>query len=67
MTLIEYVLWSTRNGGWYANGIYVSDLASATRFTSSDAIEMCKTHRGKGEVEFGLLPVELLFLEEISA
>lgn len=62
----EYVLWSTRAGGWLTAGAqYSSELSEAERFTHAKALDRCKIHRG-GLSQFGLVPVAIEDLEVLS-
>lgn len=61
-----YLLWSSRNGGWFTSGgTYTSERAKARTFSREEAIDMCRIHARNGFNEMGLLPVDLLMIGEI--
>jgi len=62
----KYYLWSTRANAWMNySGAYTNDRGSARLVPYSEAIEICKVHRGMMG-EFGLLPVPEAMLKEIK-
>lgn len=60
----EFILWSTRNGGWLTkSSLLHSDYRQAQIFDREDALDMCRLHKGVGTTN--LIPVDLGFLKEI--
>lgn len=63
----SFILWSTRNGGWMTpSSITASDIKMAQTFTRAKALDMCKLHARGTPGSFGLIPVDLAFLKEIT-
>lgn len=63
----NYLLWSGRLMGWYTRGgVYTSTRADAAVLPRSEALILAQRHYKNGMSEFGLIPVPLADLEEIS-
>lgn len=63
-----YLLWSTKAGGWLANGVTATTTirGDARQFHTTEAMRMAKGQYQNGLAEFGLLPVLITDLEIIS-
>lgn len=60
-----HILWSTRLGGWLTqSSTYSSEHTQAKQFFEDEALIMC-VRQVSQDNEFGLLPVNLNFLESI--
>lgn len=55
----SYLIWSTKGGGWLANGITATTtvLADAKMFGRSEALRMARRQYRNGLSEYGLLPI----------
>lgn len=59
----EYLLWSSRHGGWYTGaGPYVSDQGQARTFTYDEAVTLCRKMK-QGSTP-ALIPVSTRMLAE---
>lgn len=60
----EFILWSTRNGGWLTkSSLLHSDYRQAEIFDREDALDKCKLHKGAGSL--GLVPVDLSLVKDL--
>lgn len=59
----QYLLWSTRHGGWYTGaGPYVSDQGQARTFTYDEAVALCRKMRMGSQPVLVPVPAEMLAL-----
>lgn len=63
----KFLMWSGRLGGWLSpGGTFVNLVKDARQFTRAEMIDYGKMNYKNGYAEYGLLPVSLWNLKEIS-